>query len=225
MKAENNQRSLKTAIDNSEYSSFEQKEISPRYTESVFKFKSDSRISGEISTFITQHIEVSRMNIQSASDISVVQNDGLERYVSTFVQAGNIRTEIKEVKQTLHQQSKQHSFTHAHIEEGEHTIRAGNTSLLYINIKPEMLHHLFPDWCKYTGKYYHRNGNRKFFVTKAISTQQNTNMQQLLMAAESKTFNNLTRHLYVEAKAMELLALQIDEIVNACGVKQIKRNW
>lgn len=221
MKAVYNQWSLKAVIDNCEDTSFEQKEISSRYTESVFKFKNDSLITGNIYTFITQDIEVSKMNIRSANDISVLQTDGVERYVSTFVHTGNIQTEIKEVKQSLHQQSRQHSFVHANIEEGEHVIQAGDTSLLYINIKPVVLHQLFPDWCNYTRNYYHRNGQRKVFIAKAIKTHQNINMQQLLMTAENKMFNNYTRHLYVEAKAMELLALQIEEIVAGCGIKPV----
>lgn len=219
MKADKNEWSLKAAIDTCKYNTLEEKNISARYAESVFKFKNENQLTGEIQTFITQDIEVSRLNIYSNKPISIIQNDGIERYVSTFVMAGNIDTEIKDMKQSFKQQQRQHSFTHADIEEGAHNINAGETSLLYLNIKPEKLHELFPEWCSYTKNLYHRNGNRKFFVTQAISAQRNTNIQQLLMAAESKTFNHLTRHLYVEAKSMELLALQIDEIIASSGLK------
>ena len=68
MKAEKNQWSLKTVIDNCEFTSLDQKEISPRYTESIFRFSNDADISGDIYTFITQDIEVSRMNMYSAND-------------------------------------------------------------------------------------------------------------------------------------------------------------
>jgi AraC family transcriptional regulator, transcriptional activator of the genes for pyochelin and ferripyochelin receptors len=212
MRTTTNDWSLKSAIHNSEWSHLEQTPLSARYQESIFTFRCSEGLQGSINTFITPDMEVSRLHITSGRSLLAVQDDGIERCVSTFVYQGYIQSQM-EGADSLEQHRQQHSFVRGTGQAaGQHTIAAGTTSLLYINVKPDLLQALLPNWEAFTEKLYGRRQS-PFFVSPALPVQPNIRMQQLLADLQNSPFSGITRSLHTEAKAMELLALQLDDLL------------
>lgn len=205
--------SLKNVIGSCETSSFKETTISSRYSESMFTFRHNNGVSGKIKTFIMPDMEVSRMDIDCKENLVAVQDDALERHVCTFIYNGYIYSNFASENTILKQARQQHSFVHARANGSEHTIAAGHTSILYINLRPSALKNFVPDWDEYAHKLYKKNSYEKFYISPALNTISNSRLQQILLSMYGDIFSSVTRSLFVEAKAMELLALQIDELL------------
>lgn len=215
--------SLKTVINNCETTDLQQTAISSRYKESVFTFRHADVINGKINTLIMPEMEVSRMDIDAAVNITASQDDGLERCVCTFIYKGNIHTNFTDTNTRLEQNRQQHSFVHASSGRGEHTITAGSTSILYINLQPALLEAYMPLWDAYAGKLYQKSSYKKLYVSPPLPVRQQSRMQQILLAMySSNTFNGATRSLFTEAKAMELLALQLEELIQLSSTTSLQ---
>lgn len=207
--------SMRSVISDCETSSLQQTAISSRYKECLYTFQHNDVMSGKINTFITPEMEVSKMDIYSDKNLVVSQDNTLERYVSTFVYKGSIHSQFAYADLSMEQKKQNHTFVHVEAIASKHTIAAGSTSIIYINVKPGRLKDFIPDWEQYADKLYEKNNPEKFFVSPALQIQQNSRLQQILLAFNGNTFGGVTRSLYAEAKAMELLALQLDELLQS----------
>lgn len=205
--------SLKAAINNCEETSMKDKIISSRYRETNFTFKNNDTIQGSINTFIAPCMEISRMNLISSEALNVQQENIQERYVSTFVYSGNIQSHFINTDKAFTQNKQQHSFVHSKTVASKHIIAAGNTSLLYINLKPSLLESYIPGWEKYSDETYNKK-DEPFYVSPSLEIKRNQKLQQVLLSMYSTIYNEATRAMYLEAKAMEVIALQFEELLN-----------
>ena len=213
MKAKTSEWSLKNYLTDFEESHFEITPVSPHYQTSVLSFQHEGRISGNISTLVTPDMEISQLTVRSDVDLTTLQCDETDRYISTLVYKGNMLACYPEHKLKLEYKNEHHSFVHLQNTCSQHTLTAGDTSILYLNIKPETMQAFVPDWEQQSEKIINKKYGTHFYTSPAYSVRRNARLQQVVMALNNNTFGGVTRSLYMEAKAMELLALQLDDVV------------
>jgi AraC family transcriptional activator of pyochelin receptor len=201
--------SLKQVIEGCKYNDLQVLKTIDRYHESIFSFREAGLIEGRIDTFITPNMEISMSNIDTKVDITTRINDDIKRTVSTFVMNGTILSDYHDAKKKLIQKSRQHSLTHLSSSDNVHVMKAGKISLLYINYKQEFIQSL---------NSVHEGGQAffnalepgNFYVSLPMDFYK---VSDVLKEIYSCKFKGPVKHIFMEAKALELLALQLEELV------------
>lgn len=201
--------SLKQAIKDHSHGNLQVTEIAVGYRESLFSFDEPGIVNGQIHTFIGPQMEISIMRLNSRKNISTRIEDGIERAVSTFIFNGHIRSEYFSGQRTLVQKSRQHSFTILGNTESEHIIKAGETSLVYINYQPAFIEALCSVENAQSNPLFSNLKQGNFYISSPSGFYKVAETLNALCACKLK---GLVKSLFIEAKALELFSLQLEEL-------------
>lgn len=206
--------SLKTLLTNCKNTDFSLRNLSPRFQESDYRFTEDGVALGRIQTFITPGLELSRMELNLPRGLSIQAFDTEERYVSAFLLKGTIHSSFQEVNLKTEQEEMHHLFSYSRANSGEHAIAPGPCSVVYLNVKPEFLHNYFEDWEAQTSRIQWNKSSRPYSLSQPGNIRRNAGLFHLLADMNENKFTGPARSLLLEAKALELLGLQLEDLFN-----------
>ncbi|MBE7172098.1 MAG: helix-turn-helix transcriptional regulator [Williamsia sp.] len=204
--------SLQNIIGNHGNASFRYNEVNSRYRESVFTFNQPGLIEGQFHTFMSPNMEVSLVQMQLKQDMVFQFNDGVKRIGATLLLEGDIDADCICDTRSRPLKHSRHMFTYSQSYQNNYTLHAGNIRLFHVNYKPvflfeaaggeELIHDLFggadpADRC----------------ISIPLSFDSKINYQRVAHEIDASRSGNMLQHLFVEAKAMELLSWELQELL------------
>jgi AraC family transcriptional activator of pyochelin receptor len=200
--------SLNQAISSCEHTDLKVVQSVERYQESVFTFEDPALIKGSITTYSTPEMEISVMRISSQKSITQNIDDGVDRVVSTFLLEGHIRSEYFNGKRSLVQKSRQHSLTGLNSKGSEHIIRAGETSILYLNYKAGFIRSL-EQAENNESSFFNDMKQGRMYISSPMEFHK---VAEGVKAICNCKLEGIHKYIFIEAKAFELMALQLEEL-------------
>lgn len=203
--------SLRNIISNHGNASLQHNEISNRYQESVFTFNQPGLIDGRFRTFISPNMEVSMMKMELQKDMVFRFDDGVKRIGATILLEGDIDADCLYDKKEHPVDHSRHMFCYSHSYRNDYTLHAGKIQLFHINYKPEFLHAAAGDDA-FIQQLFGETRPDDRCVCIPLSFTSQTGYQRITHEISAGSSGNSMQHLFIEAKAMELLSLQLDEL-------------
>lgn len=209
--------SLRNIIGNHGNATLQYNEINSRYQESVFTFHQPGLIEGRFQTFVSPNMEVSVMKMELQKDMVFRFDDGVKRMGTTFLLEGNIDSDCFYNKKNQPVDHSRHMFCYSRSYQSDYTLHAGKIRLFHINYKPEFLHAAAGD--DVVQKLFGGvdPDNRCFCIPLGFTSQ--TGYHRIAQEITTGCYNNSMQHLVIEAKGMELLSLELEELLSAESLK------
>ncbi|UFH54575.1 AraC family transcriptional regulator [Spirosoma sp. KNUC1025] len=193
------------------------------YAEIVANFHEPGLANAQITTIRTPGIELIQANFTTERKLVLVDPENSEIISSSFILDGDIESQFSINKQPVRHWINTHGFQYTPDFQGEHIIlnrKVKAISLVYD--KP-----YFKSIAQSAGSAYLDNvldcmerGETLLVAPGKLLLQ--PRMAELLQAISQCSFQGLTKYLFIEAKILELFALQMDQLTTN---RQEKQEW
>ncbi len=207
------------------FSEISQKEVfrNDRYTEVVAHFKEPNLASAEINSILTPGIHLTQANFTTARKLVLVDPESSEKVGSSFILSGDLESQFTLNKSSVVHWVNTHAFQYTPNFQGEHIIHNQKLqafSLFYDNAYFKSLAQ--SAGVKYLDKVLDCMERGETLLVPPGKLMLQPRMAELLHTIVHCQFQGLTKYLFIEAKMLELFALQMEQL-NAGNSK--KEEW
>lgn len=205
------------------FSDISQQEVfrNDRYVEVVAQFKEPGFANAQITTIHTPGIELIQANFSTTRKLVLVDPENAETISSSFILSGDVESQFTLNNHSVLHWGHTHGFQYTPDFQGEHIIHNHKLhafSLVYDNA-------YFKSMAQSAGVGYLDNvldcmerGETLLVPPGKLLLQ--PRMAELLHAIVQCSFQGLTKYLFIEAKMLELFALQMEQFNTNSGAKE-----
>lgn len=205
------------------FSDISQKEIfsNDRYAEVITNFNEPGLAQAQITTFHTPGIDLIQANFTTERKLVLVDPESTESISSSFILDGAVESQFSLNNNSVLHWVNTHGFQYTPDFQGKHIIHNRKLqafSLVYDN-------EYFKSIAQSAGMPYLDKISNCIERGETLLVPPGTlllqpRMVELLHATRQCSFQGLTKYLFIEAKLLELLALQMEQLNAGSGVKE-----
>jgi AraC-like DNA-binding protein len=186
---------------------------SDRYTEAVLTFDEPGLASGSLSQLSTPGLALRQVSIRSDRPFTLRDSNDSEDVNSAYILSGGIESRFSNIKKQVDFRRNRHGFQYNPTFQAEHTIRSGCFEALQISYDILFLKSLIgASESKPLDKVVDSIERKAVFFASPDRLDLRPRMAEIIHALRNCTFQGFTRYLFIEAKLLELFALQVDQM-------------
>jgi AraC family transcriptional activator of pyochelin receptor len=192
-----------------------------RYTEAIAHFKEPGLAEAKITTIHTPGIELIHANFNTERKLVLVDPESVEMISSSFVLDGEIESQFALDSNSVNHWVNTHGFQYTPDFQGQHIIHNKKLqafSLVYNNNYFKALAQ--SSGVPYFDKVLNCMERGETLLVPPGKLLLQPRMAELLHAILQCSFQGLTRYLFIEAKILELFALQMEQLNSGSGLKE-----
>jgi AraC family transcriptional regulator, transcriptional activator of the genes for pyochelin and ferripyochelin receptors len=159
-----------------------------------------------------EHFTIAVVQTQLENDLELTTESVLPGVNLNFILNGRISTRFSDLPQDIHLTKAQHNLLYINKTSGEHVFHKGE---LFENLHISLSEAYFKELCPPSSKASERLHTHMLKQLPALASQQHgiitLQMQQAIQGILSCEFKGAMQKLYMEAKVLELLALQLNQ--------------
>ncbi|MDQ3290919.1 MAG: helix-turn-helix transcriptional regulator [Bacteroidota bacterium] len=205
------------------FSDISQKEVfrNDRYAEVIAHFKEPNLASAQITTIHTPGIDLIQANFTTTRQLVLVDPESSEKIGSSFILSGDLESQFSLNKNSVAHWVNTHGFQYTPDFQGKHIIHNQKLqafSLFYDNTYFKSLAQ--SAGVKYLDKVLDCMERGETLLVPPGKLILQPRMAELLHAIVQCPFQGLTKYLFIEAKMLELFALQMEQLNTTANVKE-----
>jgi AraC family transcriptional regulator, transcriptional activator of the genes for pyochelin and ferripyochelin receptors len=189
-----------------------------RYMEMTASFNEPGLASGVFHTITTPGMILRQINFSSEKDLLLIDTEEEESTNSLFILNGGVDSKFSTLTNPISFNNNKHGFQYNTNFQAEHLIRSGEFKALNITFDLTFFKNLVQSsQTSALNKLSNSLEKKENFVAFPSIQNLQPRMADVITAIQHCRFNGLTRYLFLEAKMLELFALQIEDIEAANG--------
>lgn len=195
--------------------------VNDRYAEVVANFNEPGLASAQVTTVHTPCIDLIIADFNTERKLVLVDPENIEMVSSSFIIDGDIESQFVLNKSSVRHWVNTHGFQYTPDFQGEHIIHNKKLkafSLVYDNVYFKSIAQSSES--KYMDKVLNHIERSETLLVPPGKLLLQPRMAELLHAIMQCKFRGLTRYLFMEAKMLELFALQMEQLNNGSGTKE-----
>ncbi|WP_158267608.1 helix-turn-helix transcriptional regulator [Adhaeribacter arboris] len=207
------------------FSDISQKEVfrNDRYTEVVAHFKEPNLATAEITSIRTPGIELVQANFTTARQLVLVDPESSEKVSSSFVLSGDLESQFSLHKEPVTHWVNTHGFQYTPDFQGQHIIHNQKLQAFSFSYDNAYFKSIAQSaGVTYLDKVLDCMDRGETLLVPPGKLALLPRMAELLHAIVQCKFQGITKYLFIEAKMLELFALQMEQL-NAGNNK--KEDW
>ncbi|GAB3165869.1 helix-turn-helix transcriptional regulator [Telluribacter humicola] len=186
---------------------------SSRYAEVVGYFNEPELACARIATIHTPGVEIIRADIHSQRKLVLVDPESVEKISSSFILGGGVESRFSLNKSSVRHWDSTHCFQYTPDFQGEHIIHNQQLHAISVSYDKAYFHSLAESaGMPYLDQVLNCMERSETLLVPPGMLELQPRMAELLHAIELCQFQGLTRYLFLEAKILELFALQIEQL-------------
>jgi AraC-like DNA-binding protein len=192
-----------------------------RYAEVVTCFKEPGLAQAEITTISTPGFNLIQASFETARKLVLVDPESVESVSSSFILDGEVESQFDINKSSVRHWVNTHGFQYTPDFKGQHILH--NRKLKALSLVYDTTY--FKSLAQSAGSGYMdkvlncmEKGETLLVAPGKLLLQ--PRMAELLQQIRQCNFQGVTRYLFLEAKMMELFALQMDQLHTGSGIKE-----
>ena len=205
------------------FSDISQKQVfcNDRYTEVVAHFREPGLAHAQVTNIYTPGMELVQANFRTERKLVLVDPESSEKVSSSFILGGNLESQFSIYKNPVIHWENTHCFQYTPDFQGQHIIHNNRElrafSLSYDNTYFRSITQ--SAGVKYLDKVLDCMERGETLLVPPGQMVLQPRMSELLHAIVQCSFQGITKYLFIEAKLLELLALQMEQLNTGCGAK------
>jgi AraC-like DNA-binding protein len=205
------------------FSDISQKEVfrNNRYAEVVAHFNEPGLAQAQVTTIHTPGIDLIQANFRTERKLLLVDPESTEMVSSSFILDGNIESQFKLNKNSVLHWVNTHGFQYTPDFQGEHIIHDQKLQAFSLVYDKAYFKSIAESaGVKYLDKVLDCMARGETLLVPPGKLMMQPRMAELLHAVVQCSFQGLTKYLFIEAKMLELLALQMEQLNTGSSVKK-----
>ncbi|RDV15908.1 AraC family transcriptional regulator [Pontibacter diazotrophicus] len=184
-----------------------------RYAEAESILQEPGLATFKINTVTTPGIVLNRMDLTCEQKLHMVDDQVAESLQAVFLLKGELESRFSTLSKPVNILQKSHSLQYNTCFQGEHIIQAGRFDVYNLIFDLEFFKNIVQDTASGPMDALANKVEKKesFLVTPALLEVQ-PRMVEIIQTLQHNPFQGLTRYIYIEAKLLELFALQMEHI-------------
>ncbi|RDC64050.1 helix-turn-helix transcriptional regulator [Adhaeribacter pallidiroseus] len=184
-----------------------------RYVEAVAHFKEPNLANAQITTIQTPGIELIQANFTTARKLVLVDPESTEKISSSFILSGDVESQFALNKNPVVHWVNTHGFQYTPDFQGRHIIHNHKLQAFSLNYDNAYFKSLAQSsGMPYLDKVLDCMERGETLLVSPGELVMQPRMAELLHAMVQCKFQGLTKYLFIEAKILELLALQMEQL-------------
>ncbi len=184
-----------------------------RYSEVQATFLEPNLAKAQISTIQTPGFELVQADFSTKEELTLVDLDYAERISSSFVLGGGLESQFSLDKTSVLHWSHTHSFHYTPDFSGKHIIHNGDVKAFSLSYEKAFFKSIAQTAkLKYLDKVLDCMDREETLTVPPGKMLLQPRIAELLNAITQCCFQGLTKYLFIEAKMLEIFALQIDQL-------------
>lgn len=198
---------------------------SDRYTEAVMTFEEPNLAVGSIGQVITPTMALMQVSIRSERPLVLCDTQSIEDVNSAYILSGGIESRFSNIKNHVGFKRDRHGFQYNPTFQADHIIHSGRFDAFQISYNLSFFKNLIGSSELGTLDKVAESMERKaVFFASPDQLEVQPRMAEIIFAIKNCMFQGLTRYLFIEAKLLELFALQVDHMAQASQLPA-KAQW
>lgn len=194
-----------------------------RYTEVKSTFDEPGLATANINTILTPGIELVHANFTAERKLTLIDQEGSEKISSSFVMGGGVESQFSYYKDSVLHWGNTHGFQYTPSFDGKHIIHDGKMQAFFLSYDIAYFKSLAQSaGVNYLDKIVNCIDRQETLMIPPGKMLLQPRMAKLLHAIVLCSFQGLTRYLFIEAKILELFALQLEQFNT---VNHTKDEW
>ncbi|GAA4460592.1 hypothetical protein GCM10023189_35910 [Nibrella saemangeumensis] len=189
---------------------------SDRYTEVSLTFEEPGLAAGSLSLVKTPGMALKQIAIRSERPLLFCDVSDTEDANSAFILSGGIESRFSNVKKPVDFRRERHGFQYNPSFQAEHIVHSGHFDAFQITYDLPFFRELIQSTETSTlDKVANSMDRREVFFASPDRFGVQPRMADIIQAIRTCTFQGFTRYLFIEAKLLELFALQVEHMAQA----------
>ncbi|HEX9956638.1 MAG TPA: AraC family transcriptional regulator [Fibrella sp.] len=189
---------------------------SDRYTEAVLTFEEAGLATGSINLISTPGMALRQVSVRCQGPLTLCDSSENEDVNSAYILSGGIESRFSNIKKHVDFKRNRHGFQYNPTFQAEHTIHSGCFEAFQISYDIPFFKNLIgSSEIGALDKVGDSIERKAVFFAPPDRLDVQPRMAEIIHAVRHCAFQGLTRYLFIEAKLMELFALQIDQMTTA----------
>ncbi|WP_247236900.1 AraC family transcriptional regulator [Telluribacter sp. SYSU D00476] len=198
---------------------------SARYQEVVSSLAEPGLAAGEFSMISTSGMEMRQIHLHTHEPLILQDADDREGIESMFLLQGGIESRFQSIGKPLSFETQRHGFQYNPTMLADHIIKPGPFQVLQVSYRLDY----FKELANSAGtgpldKVYNSLERKESFILAGRQLVVQPRMADIIRSVQQCCFQGLTKYLFIEAKLLELFALQLDQLATV-GQSASREEW
>ncbi|WP_347160089.1 helix-turn-helix transcriptional regulator [Pontibacter chitinilyticus] len=198
---------------------------SERYTEVEASFEEPGLATGKLLMISTPGMVLSQVHLKAEKKLVLCDTEGKEEVRSSFLLHGDVESQFTSLKNPVSFLQKKHGFQYNPNFQAEHVLHTGEIKGVEVRFDLAYFRNLVQ--CSDTlalEKVCHSIERKEAFLAPPALLDLQPRMAEIIYAIQHCSFQGFTRYLFMEAKLLELFALQVEHMA-ALAPQPYKAQW
>ncbi|GAB3499891.1 hypothetical protein GCM10027341_24120 [Spirosoma knui] len=198
---------------------------SDRYTEAVMTFEEPNLAVGSIGQVVTPNMTLMQVSVHSERPVILCDTQSVEDVNSAYILSGGIESRFANIRDHVDFKRNRHGLQYNPHFQADHIIHSGCFDAFQISYNLSFFKNLIgSSELKALDRVVDSMERKDVYFASPDQLAVQPRMAEIIYAIRNCLFQGFTRYLFIEAKLLELFALQVDHIAQASQLP-VKAQW